>query len=60
MIEEIGGRKFFFAFLVTILSFILVVLGKVSVEAWFTFISVVGATYVIGNSVESITRTLNK
>lgn len=48
-IKNAGGRKFVFAFLSAVLSFVLVVMGKVSAENWFTFMGVIGATYVIGN-----------
>lgn len=47
--EKLGGRKFIFATLVTILAFILVVLERVTSLQWLQFVIVVGATYVIGN-----------
>ena len=43
------SRKFIFAILVTVLSFVLLVLERVTSEQWLLFIEVIGATYVIGN-----------
>jgi hypothetical protein len=51
MVDAIGGRKFAFAVLIVILGFVLVIMGKVTPEAWITLSSVVGGIYVTGNVV---------
>ncbi len=48
-LEKFGGRKFIFGILGVVLSFILVLMGKLNADAWATFIEVIGGTYVIGN-----------
>ena len=50
------GRKFIFAILVTILGFILVLTGYVKAVDWQTFVILIGATYVIGNISDKITK----
>lgn len=49
MLENLGGRKFVFGVILVIMGFVFTLLGKVSVEAFFTFASVVGASYIVGN-----------
>lgn len=49
VIDMIGGRKFVFAILLTILSFVLVILKIVESAEWLKFMEVVGGTYVLGN-----------
>ena len=56
MIEAIGGRKFAYALLVTILGFALVLAGKVQASDYLTFIGIVGATYVVGNVTSKATK----
>jgi hypothetical protein len=49
MIDKLGGRKFVFACAVTLMGFVLVVVNKLTPDAWITFAKTVGAVYVIGN-----------
>ncbi len=56
MIDSLGGRKFTFAVVVTIMAFILVVIGKLSVEPFLQFVAVVGGTYVVGNIAEHVAK----
>jgi hypothetical protein len=49
MIKALGGRKFIYALLVTILGFVLVLVEKVPASDYLTFVGVIGATYVLGN-----------
>jgi len=49
MINKVGGRKFVFAILATILSFVLVLTNRVESREWLAFMGVVGGTYVLGN-----------
>jgi len=55
MLEKVGGRKFIYAVLITLLGFALVVLEKVTAEAFLNFVGIVGATYVLGNVATKIT-----
>ena len=43
------SRKFIFAVLITLLSFILAIQGKIDADKWLAFVGVVGATYIVGN-----------
>jgi hypothetical protein len=45
----LGGRKFLFAMTALIFSFVLVMVGKMAVDAWIPFVEVVGAAYILGN-----------
>ncbi len=60
MIEKFGGRKFIFAMLAIILSFILVVLKMVEPTDWFNFTGVIGGSYIIGNVASKLTNGLKK
>lgn len=52
MTDKLGGRKFIFALLVTILGFSLVVLHQVNPKDWFAFIQLIGGIYVLSNMSE--------
>lgn len=47
--DSIGGRKFIYAVLAVALSFVLVIMGKLSADSWTTFVSIIGGIYVVGN-----------
>ena len=49
MIDKLGGRKFIYAILVLVMSFALVVAGKLETQAFLSFAEMVGGIYVIGN-----------
>ena len=51
MIENLGGRKFIFSFLLTILAFVLVMAGLIGTEEWVVLVKFLLATYVAGNVV---------
>jgi hypothetical protein len=59
MIEAIGGRKFIFAMMVTILSFVLVLVGKLMVNEYLNFVEVIGGLYVIGNVTSAVAERIN-
>lgn len=44
-----GGRKFFYALLVVILAFALVLTDKISADAFLKFVEIIGGSYVVGN-----------
>ena len=48
-----NSKKFLFGILLAILSFILVLAGKLSATEWVTFVGVVGGLYVIVNVSEA-------
>jgi len=56
-LESLLSRKFIFAILVTILSFVLVILKLITPEQWLEFTAVIGVTYVIGNTVSKFTNS---
>ena len=43
------SRKFLFCLLLTILSFVLVLVGKLTPKEWTDFAMVVGSIYIVGN-----------
>jgi hypothetical protein len=43
------GRKFVFAVLVVVLSFALVIFGKLNADAFTNFSAIIGGIYVVGN-----------
>lgn len=49
LFNDVVGRKFVFAVLVTILGFVLVLAGKVSAENWQNFVILISGIYVVGN-----------
>jgi hypothetical protein len=55
MIEKIGGRKFIFGLLLLFMSFVLVLLDKLSTDQWTVFASITGGTYIIGNVASKLT-----
>lgn len=60
MAENLLSRKFIFAILVSVLSFVMVLVEKLSPSDWLEFEAVIGAVYVIGNSVEKIVDATKK
>jgi len=50
MIDKLGGRKFLFAILALILSFVLVVLKIVEAKDFLEFIKWVAGIFVVGNA----------
>lgn len=49
MLSKLGGRKFLFAILAVLLSFILVLARFATAEQWMQFVEIIGGAYVIGN-----------
>lgn len=49
MIEKLGGRKFLFCLLLTVLSFVMVLYKVLTPKEWTDFVMVVGGIYVLGN-----------
>lgn len=49
MIEKLGSRKFIISILLLGLIFSLVIVGKVEVEEFLTFASIVTGLYITGN-----------
>jgi hypothetical protein len=56
-VEALGGRKFFYAQVVTIGVFVLAVLGKVSYEQLLSFLTWIFGIFVTGNVAQKFTRT---
>ena len=49
MISLLGGRKFFFAILTSVLVFVLTTLQMVTPEQFIKFLEFIGVSYIIGN-----------
>lgn len=47
--SELLSRKFIYAMVVLIMGFVLVILNKLTAEAFVNLASVIGGVYVIGN-----------
>jgi hypothetical protein len=58
MIDQLGGRKFVYALLVVVLAFVLVVVGKLTTDAFIGFAETMGGIYVIGNVAEAVTNKM--
>lgn len=48
-VENLLSRKFLFSILITIMGFVLVLVGRVAAERFLNFVAIVGATYIVGN-----------
>ncbi len=56
MIKALGGRKFIYALLVTVLGFVLVLVEKVPASDYLTFVGVIGAEYVGANTITKFSK----
>jgi len=54
------SRKFLFCLLLTILSFVLVLVGKLTPKEWTDFTMVVGSIYILGNSISKFSNGIKK
>lgn len=57
MIDKIGGRKFIYTLLLTIIGFIFVLIGKMTAKEYLDFCIVVGGIYTIGNVASKFTSS---
>jgi hypothetical protein len=57
MIESLGGRKFIFALVATLLGFGLVLSGSLFPQDFLDFVKFLLATYVVGNVATKVTDT---
>jgi hypothetical protein len=60
MDNDLLSRKFLFAILVVVLSFILVFIGKITSTEWVGFVEIIGGIYVIGNVASGVTDAISK
>ena len=56
MIEKLGGRKFLYSLLITLLAFILVLMGKIDSESFLKFVIGIGAIYTTGNTISKFSK----
>ena len=49
------SRKFIFAILVVVMGYILVLLGKVNAQEFFSFAQLIGGIYIVGNIASRVT-----
>ena len=54
MIEKLGGRKFIYAMVAVVMSFVLVLLKELEPDIFLKFIEIIGGIYVIGNVATTI------
>lgn len=57
MINKIGGRKFVYTFLLTLIGFVFVLIGKMTPKEYFDFCIVIGGIYTAGNVVSKFTNS---
>lgn len=50
--NDLLSRKFIYALVAVILSYSLVIAGKLDAQTWTNFVSIIGGIYVIGNIAE--------
>jgi hypothetical protein len=55
MIDKLGGRKFMFGMVLLVMNFILVLMDKLTPDAFMVSGAVIGGTYVIGNVLGHVT-----
>lgn len=48
-LDNLNSKKFLFGILLVVLSFVFVLVGKMSATDWITFVGVVGGMYVVIN-----------
>ena len=58
--EKLGGRKFLFCLLLTVLSFVMVITKSLTPKEWTDFVMVVGGIYIIGNVGVRIADSIEK
>lgn len=58
MIEKIGGRKFIFSILISIVSSIALIVGKITFKEWSDFEIVIGGLYILGNVGSKLTSVI--
>lgn len=58
-LNKIGGRKFAFAVLITLMGFIFVLTNRVTADAFFAFAQIVGGIYVVGNVTSKLTEKID-
>jgi hypothetical protein len=51
VLEKLGGRKYIYTIIVSLMGFTLVMTGKIDPNSFFRFLEVVGGSYIIGNVV---------
>lgn len=49
MIDKLGGRKYLYTLLITLLAFILVLVNKITAKEFMDFAILVGGVYTAGN-----------
>lgn len=49
MINKIGGRKFFYTLLLTLIGFVFVLIGKMTTKEYLDFCILIGGIYTAGN-----------
>lgn len=57
MIDQLGGRKFVYTLLLTIIGFIFVLIGKMTAKEYLDFCIVIGGIYTAGNVVSKFTNS---
>ena len=58
MDNNLLSTKFLYAVLVTILGFVLTIMGNVPADLFFNFCELIGSIYVLGNVVQKFAPTV--
>ncbi|MEM4711392.1 MAG: hypothetical protein QXL18_05590 [Candidatus Woesearchaeota archaeon] len=56
MIDKIGGRKFVYTLLLTIIGFIFVLIGKMTAKEYLDFCALISGIYIVGNVATKFTN----
>ena len=58
MLDQIGGRKFFFAIILSVVASVLVIMERISFKEWGDFEILIAGLYIIGNLGTKVTNSL--
>ncbi len=58
--NNLGGRKFVFCLLLTVLSFVLVLVKSLTPREWIDFVTIIGGIYVAGNVGTKLSESIKK
>lgn len=56
MINKIGGRKFIYILLLTIIGFVFVLMGKMTAKEYLDFCVLISGIYIVGNVATKFTN----
>ena len=61
MIDKLGGRKFIFGIMLSLMGFAFAYMKFLTAQEWVTFEAIIGGTYVVGNVADTaVTRPVTQ